>query len=47
VALLKYLETIAINQNYIQEEIKTGYIQGILATILFRVFCVPISSLKT
>jgi len=35
------------NQNYIHEEIKSKLIQGMLATIHFRMFYLSISCLKT
>jgi hypothetical protein len=42
VAKFKYLETTVTNQNSIQSR----FIQGLLATILFRVFCLPMCCLK-
>jgi len=41
VAKFKYWVTTATNQNCIHEEIKSGIIQGILVTILFRT-CFPL-----
>jgi hypothetical protein len=47
VAWFKYLGLTVTNQNYIHEQIKSSLIQGMLATIQFRIFCLPILSLKT
>jgi hypothetical protein len=43
VAKRKYFGT---NQNCIHEEIKADYIRGMLTAILFRIFSLPVSSLK-
>ena len=38
----KYLGTTLINQNSIQEEIKSRLSQGMLAIIRCRIFCLPV-----
>jgi hypothetical protein len=47
VAKFKYSGTTETNQSFIHEEIKSRIIPGMLATILFRVSCLPFSPLKT
>jgi len=38
----RYLVTISTNQNYIQEEIRADWSQGMLAIIQCRIFCLPV-----
>jgi hypothetical protein len=47
VAKFKYLGTTLIDQNSMQEEIKSRLIRGMLATTRFRVFCLPVCCLGT
>jgi len=45
VAKFKYLGT--TDQDFIHKEIKGWLNQGMIATILFRIFCLPVSFLKS
>jgi hypothetical protein len=47
VAKFKYLETNLTNQNDIYNEIKSRLIKGMLAIILSKIFCLPLSYKKT
>jgi hypothetical protein len=42
VADFKYLGMVVTNRNWIHEEIKRRFNQGMLATMQFRIFCFPV-----
>jgi hypothetical protein len=42
----RYLGRALINQNSINEEIKSRLVHGMRATILFRIFCLPVFDQK-
>jgi hypothetical protein len=43
----KYLGMTVKNQNFVHKEIRSDQIQGMLATILFRILCLSVCCLKT
>jgi hypothetical protein len=47
VAKLKYFETTPTDQNFFHEEMSSSQVQGMLTISQFRIFCLPVSSLKT
>jgi hypothetical protein len=42
----KYFGTTETKQISVTKKLRADYIWGMLATILFRVFCLPVTSLK-
>jgi hypothetical protein len=47
VAKCKYFEVTVTSKIAFKKILKSDYVLGMLATILFREFCIPTSSLKT